>query len=253
MADFSNPACVLITGATGAIGAALAREYAAAGRVLVLHGRDAARLSAVAIECEARGAQVHTLVLDLVDAPAAVDALRALSERQPLDLVIVNAGVAGETEQVEDFECGRSVLAVNVQGALATVAGVLPAMLQRGRGQIALISSLSAFLGLPRSPTYSASKAALKTYGEALRGRLWGRGVAVNVIMPGFVESRLTERFPGPKPWLMKPDRAARLIQRGLARNRARYAFPFLFSRGTWLLSVLPAAVAVRIVRWLGY
>jgi short-subunit dehydrogenase len=256
VADLANPACVLITGATGGIGAALAREYAAPGRTLVLHGRNETQLAKVAAECEARGARARTLVLDLVDGAAAVEALRALSAQQPVDLAIVNAGVIsviGQGEEVEDFARGRALMAVNVDGALATVAGVLPAMRRRGSGQIALVSSLSGFFGMPMMPTYSASKAALKAYGEALRGWLAPQGVAVNVVMPGFVESAMTGQLPVAKPFMMGPERAARLIRRGLARDRARIAFPFPISWGSWWLSVLPPGISQRIVRLMGY
>jgi short-subunit dehydrogenase len=255
VADLGNPACVLITGAAGGIGAALAREYAAPGRTLVLHGREATRLAALAAECEARGARVQTLVLDLLDGAAAVQALLELSARQLVDLAIVNAGVMsviGRGEAVEDFARVRALMAVNVDGALATVAGVLP-MRRRGSGQIALVSSLSAYFGMPVMPTYSASKAALKAYGEALRSWLAPQGVAVNVVMPGFVDSAMTGQLSVPKPFMMAPERAAYLIRRGLARDRARIAFPFPFSWAAWWLSVLPPAISQRILRWLGY
>jgi short-subunit dehydrogenase len=256
VAHWSNPGCVLITGASAGIGAALAREYAAPGRTLVLHGRDAARLATLARECEGRGARVVALELDLREGPAAVDALRQLSAAHVVDLAIVNAGVTsaiGQGEEVEDFARGREVLAVNLDGALATVAGVLPAMRWRGSGQIALMSSLAAYFGLPITPTYCASKAALKAYGEALRVWLAPQGVAVNVVMPGFVQTAMSASLAIPKPFMMGPERAARLIRAGLARNRARIAFPFPFSWGAWWLSVLPPQVSERLVRWLGY
>ena len=78
----------------------------------------------------------------------------------------------GAGEEAESWDAARTVLAVNIDGALATVAGVLPAMRRRASGQIALMSSLAAYFGLPQAPTYSASKAALRAYGEALRAWL---------------------------------------------------------------------------------
>jgi short-subunit dehydrogenase len=142
---------------------------------------------------------------------------------------------------------------VNLHAALATAHVLAQVMRQRGCGQIALISSLSAYFGLPVTPSYCASKAALKAYGESLRGSLAGFGIAVNVVLPGFVETDMSARFPGPKPLQQSPDAAAAVIRRGLARNRARIAFPAPLSWGMWWLSVLPPGVSIRILKRLGF
>jgi NAD(P)-dependent dehydrogenase (short-subunit alcohol dehydrogenase family) len=144
-------------------------------------------------------------------------------------------------------------LAVNLEGALATVAGVLPEMRRRGRGQIALMSSLAAYYGLPRTPAYSASKAALKAYGESLRAWVAPEGIAVNVVMPGFVDTPMTNSLTGPKPRVMSAERAASRIRRGLEKNRARIAFPRRLAWGMAWLSVLPSPTAEWIIRALGF
>jgi short-subunit dehydrogenase len=251
-----RPATVLITGATGGIGSALARRYATAGRTLILHGRDATRLAALGRECEERGARVISTSFDLRDGAAAVAVLKQLSSTHRIDLAIVNAGVSsmiGRGEEVEQWEMARAVLAVNLDGALATIAGVLPEMRRRGAGQIAVVSSLEAYIGMPVTPIYSASKAALKAYGEALRGWLAPQGIQVNVVLPGFVRTPMSDRYTAAKPWMMSPERAAHVIQLGLERNRARIAFPRLLAWGMWWLSVLPPALSQRILRTFGY
>lgn len=246
-------ASVLITGATSAIGGALAREYAAPGVTLYLHGRDEARLEHVAALCREQGARVITQRLDVRD----FTALRAwLEELGPLDLVILNAGMnthIGPNGEPEPWDEVEALLDVNLKAVMVAVQAVLPAMRARGSGQIALVSSLAAWFGLPVTPSYCASKAAIKAYGEALRGWLAPEGVRVNVIMPGYVASPMCHAMPGPKPFLMTPERAARIIRRGLMHNRARIAFPFWLAFGTWWLAVLPAGLSGRIVRWLGY
>jgi len=252
----SMPSSVLITGATGAIGAALAEVYAEPGITLFLQGRDATRLSEVAALCQTRGARVQTHVVDLADAVSLADWLHELEDQDPVDLVIANAGINthvahdGAAERWEDVE---ALLAVNVRSTMALVHAVLPGMRRRGTGQIALISSLAAYFGLPVTPSYCASKAALKAYGEALRGWLAPEGIQINVVMPGYVDSAMCRAMPGPKPFLWPPDRAARRIRRGLARNQARITFPFPLNLGTWLLSVIHPAVSQYILRLLDY
>jgi len=71
--------------------------------------------------------------------------------------------------------------------------------------------------------------------------------------MPGYVQSPMCDEMPGPKPFLWSPERAARVIQRRLARDQARISFPFPLNWGTWWLAVLPASVSTCIVRWMGY
>lgn len=247
------PAHVLITGATSAIGGELAKNYARPGVTLQLHGRNKVRLSEVASECRARGADAHMQSFDLRD----LAALRSwLEQAGPLDLVIVNAGMnthvgpAGESEPWDEVE---ALLEVNLKAAMVIVQAVLPSMRARGSGQIALVSSLAGYFGLPVTPTYCATKAGLKAYGEALRGWLAPEKIKVNVIMPGYVRSSMCDNMPGPKPFLWSPQRAAKAIVRGLERDQARISFPFPLNWGTWWLAVLPASLSTRIVCWLGF
>jgi short-subunit dehydrogenase len=234
----------------------LALSYARSGRTVILHGRDQTRLVAICQRCESLGARVLSIAFDLRDSRAAVEELRCISERERIDLVIANAGVTrmiGSGEESESLDAAREVLAVNLEGALATIAGVLPEMQRRGRGQIALMSSLAAYYGLPRTPAYCASKAALKVYGEALRPWLAPQGIAVSVVLPGFVDTPMTDSLTGPKPSTVSAERAAVLIRRELERNRARVAFPRALAWGLAWLSVLPAPVAERIMGAAGF
>lgn len=252
----ANPQRILITGATGAIGGALAEAYTAPGVELHLHGRNETKLAAIAGRCSSRGAMVLTQCFDLRDTVALHAWLAEVCATAALDLVIVNAGMntdigpGGEGEPWDEVE---ALLDINLKASLAMVHGVLPAMRQRGSGQIALVSSLAGYFGLPVTPAYCASKAGIKAYGEALRGWLAPEGIKVNVIMPGYVESPMCEAMPGPKPFLWHPERAASFIRRGLTKDKARISFPFPLNFGTWFLAVLPAALSLRILSLLGY
>lgn len=244
---------ILITGANSAIGGALAEVYARPDITLYLHGRNEARLTEVAERCQTKGAEVVMQLLDLRDFSGLQVWLEALDV---MDLVIVNAGInthIGPTGEPEPWKVVEALLDVNLKSAMVIVQAVLPAMRARGRGQIALVSSLAAYFGLPATPSYCASKAGLKAYGEALRSWLGPQGIRINVIMPGYVKSPMCDEMPGPKPFVWLPKKAAKVIQRGLERDKARISFPFPLNLGTWFLAVLPADLSIRIVRWLGY
>jgi len=251
-----EPGCVLITGATGEIGGALALAYARPGCTLILQGRRVERLHGLAQACQARGAQVQVQALDVRDRGALRSWLQGVCASVVPDLVIANAGVntdIGPDGAGERWEDTQALVEINLLAGMATVDAVLPALRQRGCGQVALVSSLAGYFGLPVTPSYSASKAGLKAYGEALRGWLAPEGISVNVVMPGYVQSPMCDAMPGPKPFLWTPERAAQVIRHGLARNKARISFPFPLNFGCWWLAVLPAGVSQRIVRWLGY
>jgi short-subunit dehydrogenase len=254
--DLDKPINILITGATGSIGGALALIYAEPGVSLILQGRNEARLDTLAHACEELGATVITHAINLRDRQAVANWLNELCASTTLDLVIVNAGMNtdigpdGKGEQWQDVE---ALIDVNVLAAMLIADTVIPNMRQRKQGQIVFISSLAAYFGLPVTPSYSASKAAIKAYGEALRGWLAPEGIQVNVVMPGYVKSPMCDAMPGPKPFMWPPSKAAKVIKRGLAKNKARISFPFPLNLGTWFLAVLPASFSIQILRWIGY
>ena len=236
-----HPASILITGASSGIGAALARLYAAEGVSLALGGRDRGRLAAVAAACRSAGADVFEAALDAVDAGAMASWILEADARRPIDLAIANAGIsAGNADGTETPAQTRAIFATNLDGLCNTVQPLLPPMRRRGRGQIALMSSLASFRGFPGAPAYCASKAAVRVWGEALRGDLAADGIEVSVICPGFVVSRMTAANEFPMPMLMPAEKAAQIIRRGLARNRARIAFPLPMYLASWLLAALP-------------
>lgn len=252
----AHPRHIVITGGSSGLGAALAEAYAAPGVRLGLLGRNRGRLDVVAARCEGRGATVDRGCVDVTDAPGLTAWLTDADDRQPVDLLIACAGVTGGVlpgEVAESTDTVHRLYAVNVLGAMATAEALLPRFQARGGGQVALMSSLAAFATITSAPTYSASKAALLRWGEALRVRVAGDGVNVSVICPGFVDTPLSDSLVGAKPMLTSPQRAAARIRRGLTRNRAVIAFPWILYVGVRLLPFLPDAVAAALMRRFDY
>lgn len=245
-----KPRSILITGASSGIGAALAHQYAGPDAKLFLGGRSATRLADVAAGCGARGAAVETATIDVTEAPALARWIEAADDASSLDLVIANAGIsAGTGGSGEDADQTRQIFAVNVDGVVNTVMPALARMRGRGRGQIAIVSSLAGLRGFPGAPAYAASKAAVRVWGESLRAHHGPEGIAISVICPGFIETPMTADNRYRMPLLMDADRAAALMSRGLARNRGRIAFPWPLYALALLFTALPGPIVDPILR----
>ncbi len=180
---------VAITGASSGIGAALARHYAAPGRTLALIGRHAERLESVAQDCRAKGASTEIGIVDVRDRYAIASWLLSFDARATIDLLIANAGIlTGSLEHrtIESLDMSTLQIETNFLGALNT----------------ALVYAIS------------------------LRERVRGRGVRINAICPGWVTAPINDPFEMWRPMEMKPEAAAKVIARGLARDKAVIAFP---------------------------
>jgi short-subunit dehydrogenase len=240
------PRSILITGASSGIGEALALSYADDGAILTLSGRDEERLRLVAEACVSRGGTADARVLDVRDQDAMERWIRDTDSKAPLDLVIANAGIARDgpaaSDAGEDIRT-REMFEVNLNGVINTVLPAVYGMRARRHGQIAIVSSIAGYRGIPGSPAYAASKAAVKSWGEGLRGRLAADGIRISVICPGFVSTRMTSKNHFPMPFLMNADQAARIIRRGLEHNRPRITFPLPMAFLAWLAGALPPSI----------
>ena len=241
---------IVITGASSGIGEALALDYAAPGVALALTGRDSGRLEAVAGACRAKGATVFAGAIDVVDRAAFASWLTTFDDAHPVDLILANAGISidKDNSSLDDFSVIRQTLDVNVGGVLNTVEPLLARLIARKNGQIAVVSSLAGFFGLPYAASYNASKAAVRVWGESIRYVLKKDGIGVSVICPGFVRSRLTETAPFPMPFMVSAEKASAIIRKGLAANRARIAFPLGIKAAVWLGLVLPGSWSARLM-----
>jgi short-subunit dehydrogenase len=246
----ADPKAILITGASSGLGAALALAYARPGVTLFLSGRDEPRLTAVAERCRTQGAEALATPLDVTCADALAAWVAASDQHRPLDLVIANAGIsAGTAGGAEGLDQTRAIFAVNLDGVIDTVMPAVALMRPRRHGQIAIMSSLAGFRGVGGAPAYCASKAAVRVWGEALRGALRPDGLTVSVICPGFVETPMTAINRFPMPGLMRADSAAQLIRQALARGRGRIAFPWPMAALSWAAAALPDALVDILTR----
>lgn len=246
------PRIVVITGASGAIGAALADAYAAPGIRLALQGRDTQRLHATANCCRAKGADVFMCEMDVRDAQALRAWLVSFDTQHPVDLLIADAGVANVLEHMDQWETPThlsDVINTNLFGTINTVLPIVDRMRSRGTGHVAIVSSLAAFRGMAISPAYCASKAALHAWGQSIRPLLNSSGISLTMIYPGFVKSNMSDAFPASKPFLMQAPQAAMHIRRGLEARKVSIVFPAMLGVGIKFLGVLPDPWADALMR----
>lgn len=240
-----------VTGAGKGIGRALALRLAADGTRVAASARTATDLDALAAEAARLPGRILPFVLDVTDRDAVRRAVAAIDGAlAPLDLVVLNAGthrpVRADDLEPEVFE---DLWRVNVMGVVNGLSAVLPAMLERGGGHIAVMASVAGYTGLPTGAAYGATKAAVIHLCESLRPELEGRGVRLSVINPGFVRTPLTDRNAFPMPFLIDAEEAAERIRAGLAAGRYEIAFPRRMAWALKVLAMLPAAVRVAIKR----
>ena len=235
---------------------ALAKQYASNNIRLILLARNKERLQQVAKLCEAQGATVVFHCADISDTQKVQTTITQLDTDYPIDLIICNAGTTnsiGNNGEAETWNDICRIIDTNLYGVLASLNPLIDRMQKRKQGQIGIVSSLAAYRGMPITPSYCASKAAVKSYGEALRGWLIEDNIKVSVISPGFVESELSAQFHGDKPMMISADKAAKIIIKGLHKNKANISFPFPLNLGMWFLAILPAAMSNWFMRRFSY
>ena len=235
---------ILITGASSGIGEALAYHYSKQKETqnIFICGRNEQRLNDVAKKCEELGsAKIHTKILDVTDKDAVSKWINDAEKTAYLNLVFANAGVATLEETPDNI---FNTFNINVMGVINTVSPVVEIYKKRQDTDkiIAITSSIAGYHGLPSCPSYSASKACLKAYGEALRLDLLKHNIQVNTICPGFIRSRITDKNKCPMPFFMEAQPAAELIAKRISKNVGLIAFPWPMRFATWFLSIFPNA-----------
>ncbi|MDP2821137.1 MAG: SDR family oxidoreductase [Sulfuritalea sp.] len=231
---------VFLTGASGGIGEALARHYAAAGATLGLAARRQDLLSALAAALPGTHA---CYPLDVADAAALQGAAEDFIARHGCpDIVIANAGISVGTlaDEAGDLPAFRRVFETNVIGMAQTFQPFIAAMKARGSGRLVGIASVAGIRGLPGAGAYSASKAATITWLEALRVELHGSGVKVITLVPGYIATPMTAVNRYPMPFLLAADEAARRFARAIERGASYTVIPWQMGVAAKLMRLLP-------------
>lgn len=232
---------IIITGSSSGIGYALAKKYADRDVSLFLFGRSLDKLTEVSAICTSRGAEVQTFAGDVRDELWMKSRIEQICRNNTIDIVISCAGVsAGTLGHPETQTQADIIFNTNVSGTINTIMPVIPFMIENKHGKIAVVSSMAGLLGLSSAPSYSASKAAVKVLGDALRGYLRPYNIKVAVIIPGYVKTPMTDVNKFPMPMMVEADKAADIIINGIASNKGIIAFPFATYFLLKLMNLLP-------------
>lgn len=251
----ANRPAVLITGAANGIGRATARALAGRGYPLALLDRDGDSLATLTRDLLDRGARVEEAVADVTDRDGLLAAVATLERAiGPIEVLLACAGIGTLTLVPRlDTPTLRQTLDVNLVGVAQSIEAVLPSMIARKRGHLIGVASLAGYRGFPWMISYSASKAALIAYLEAIRPGLWKRGVSVTTVCPGFVRTRISDSVPYQQPVrMLEPEEAARHLVRAVERRPRNCVFPWDMRISLAILHYMPDGLFDRLMRWVG-
>ncbi len=246
---------VLLTGAAHGIGRATALELARRGYPIGIIDRDAGPLEELAGVLRGSGAAVSSAVVDVADKPALAAAVAQIEAALgSIEVLLACAGIGSLTIAPQLETCVlRQTLEVNVVGVAQSIDAVLPGMIARGRGHLIGIASMAGYRGFPWMISYSASKAALIAYLEALRPGLAKRGVTITTVCPGFVRTRMCADIPYQRPVKMiAPEAAALHLVRAVERRPRNCVFPWDMKIGLAILKYMPDFAFDRLMRYVG-
>jgi hypothetical protein len=231
---------VVISGASSGLGLALAQHYLQQGARVAACARRADLLQSLS---EQFPGQVYCYPLDVRDAAALQAAAQDFIAQVGVpDIVIANAGVSSGTltEYAEDIHAFQQVMDINVMGVVKTFQPFMSAMRDAGSGTLVGVASVAGFRGLPGAGAYSASKGALISYLESLRAELYGSGVSVVTLCPGYIETAMTAINPYAMPFILPADSAARRIARVIKARKSFAVVPWQMGLVGSLLKLLP-------------
>lgn len=234
---------VFITGASGGIGQALAWRFYEEGYSLALVARRTAEIEAWAARKGLDPTRLRIYSADVSNSGSIVAAGQACLAAQGLpDVVIANAGISIgiDTAVLTDIDVIAQTFATNNVGMAATFHSFIEGMISRGTGALVGIGSVAGIRGLPGHGAYCASKAAVISYCESLRGELRPAGVKVVTLCPGYIDTPLTQENRYSMPFLMQPDDFADKAYRAIAEGVSYRVIPWQMGVVAKLLRLLP-------------
>lgn len=240
---------ILIIGATSAIAEATARLFAARGDSLVLAGRDMPQLDRIANDLKLRGApSAHALALDVNDLDKHSAAIQQANDLLGgVDIALIAHGTLGNQSECErDFSLALKELNTNAISVMSLLTELANRMQAQGSGQLAVIGSVAGDRGRPSNYVYGTAKAAVATFCEGLRARLYSHNVNVLLIKPGFVDTPMTAAFKKGALWA-KPEKIASLIVRALDRRKSVIYTPSFWALIMLIIRSIPRPLFVRL------
>lgn len=225
-----------IIGASEGLGRELSIQLSNLGVKLIISARNETRLNKLSSLTKAK-----VLALDVLD----IDAIKQASKSVGIiDGIIYVAGdytpLNSTTWNVEEVD---KMIAVNFTGAAKVLGFIVPKFLKQNNGHIVMIGSLSGFRGLPNAIGYGASKAAMMHLAENIKADLYKTPIKIQLINPGFIKTRLTEKNNFKMPFIMSVEDAAKRVIIAMNSNRFQTNFPLIFSLLFRASNLLPAFI----------
>lgn len=225
---------VWLIGASAGIGWTVAQSLYAQGALLTLSARNL-----TAIETDAQLSQCQCIAMDISDTQSIASAIEQLDE--PLDVVMIFAGAYQAGALINhSHQAIQNTIATNLIGVIDCCHQLLPKLIAQQHGHLVLVGSSAAYLPMPNASVYGASKAGLRYFAQSLYTECRADKIAVSLVSPGFVKTRLTDQNAFSMPSILSTEQASEGLLSGLAKGKFDIAFPWGFTLTLKLINALP-------------
>ena len=237
---------ILITGASSGIGEGLARAYATPNNELILLARREEKLKKLQAELTSQTKSINIVIADVSEFKTLQEKIKKIGI---VDMVILNAGISiGHSLEITPFEDFKRLYDVNLFANHAILEVLLPLFKTRKNGKIVFISSLASLVAMPSSKAYSSSKRALNAYAESIRYKYKNSGIKVVNILPGFIQSEMTDKNQFKMPFLLSNEDGVKKIYNAIEKDKRFYPFPLKFYLIIKIFNLLPQFLRDKIV-----